>query len=58
MKNATFEGNNGLSEGQEVEFIITIDGNDGSQNNKCGNNATGLNDTVELRYKLKFEKVQ
>ena len=58
LKNATFEGNNGLSEGQEVDFIITIDGNDGSQNNKCGNNATGLNDTVELRYKLKFEKVQ
>ncbi|WP_157150761.1 hypothetical protein [Brachyspira sp. SAP_772] len=55
---ATFEGNNGLSEGQEVDFIITVDGNDGPQNNKCGNGATGLNDTVELRFKLKFNKVQ
>ncbi|TXJ47007.1 hypothetical protein [Brachyspira pilosicoli] len=58
LVSATFEGNNGLSEGQEVDFIITVDGNDGPQNNKCGNGATGLNDTVELRFKLKFNKVQ
>ncbi|WP_157152844.1 hypothetical protein [Brachyspira murdochii] len=72
LVHATFEGNNGLSEGQEVDFIITVDGNDGNDtpiNQKgwlfakynvgaCGNGATGYNNQVELRFKLKFKKVQ
>ena len=58
LVSATFEGGQGLSENQETDFVITVDGNDGPQKNKCGNNPTGLNDTVELRFKLKFNKVQ
>ena len=46
-----------LSENEEKEIFITIDGQDGDENWKCGGGSTGLNNKIELRYKLKFEKI-
>ena len=72
LVSATFEGGQGLNENQETDFVITVDGNDGDDTKivqktwlfskynvgACGNNATGYNNQVELRFKLKFNKVQ
>ena len=46
-----------ISENEEKEIFITIDGQDGDENWKCRNNPTGLNNKIELRYKLKFEEL-
>ena len=46
-----------MSQNEEKEIAITIDGQDGDKNNKCGNSPTGLNNKIELKYKLKFEEL-
>ena len=47
-----------INENEIGEIKFQIDGQDGELNKKCGSSATGLNNKIEISYKLKFNKLK